>query len=84
MRSVGQDLKPTVIAKDCKMRNQIIYMAENHLPNNSINFSFKFKHQKFRNCSYAYNVNKETESCDWVIEPGGWNLATLEIDCPFQ
>lgn len=38
LRSVGQDLQPMVIAKDCKMRNQIIYMAENLLPNNSINF----------------------------------------------
>ncbi len=27
LRSVGQDLNPMVLAKDCKMRNQIIYYA---------------------------------------------------------
>jgi hypothetical protein len=47
-----------VIAKDCKMKNQIIYYAENLIQTNSINFKFVFKHQKFRNCSYAYNINK--------------------------
>lgn len=44
LRSVGQDLVPTVIAKDCNMRNQIIYLAENHLPSHSINFKFQFSH----------------------------------------
>lgn len=60
MKSVGQDLVPTVIAKDCRMRNQLIYLAENHLPNHSINFKFQFSYEKFRNCSYAYNVDKDT------------------------
>ncbi len=74
---MDQDLKPMVIAKDLRMRNQIIYYVENLMDKYSINFSFKFQHQKFRNCSYGFNVNKETESCDWIVEPGGWNLATL-------
>ena len=84
LTSTGQDLKPMVIAKDLKMRNQIIYYAENMMDKYGVNFAFKFDHKKFRNCSYAYNVDKETESCEWILEPGGWNLATLEVDVQYQ
>lgn len=77
MSAVGQDLKPMVQSKDCKMRNQIIYFAENLMTNYSINFTFQFSAPKLRNCSFAFNVDKQAENCKWVIPPGGWNLCTL-------